>query len=98
MFYSGDEEPEPMEVEYMADGGTGMRTSIQVEVYNQNTQIDPKSRINLKALHTCQKNWKVCIIGEIEDDSWDVLWAEHRAALGTAQEQQRTRSSRRRRR
>ena len=82
-FYSGDRVPASMPEERDRNGNDGMRTPVQVDLLSQSHRIDPRSRINLRALHTCQKNWKVCLIGEVTDESWDTLWEEHEAVRGS---------------
>lgn len=67
--------------EYPSVGEAGMRTPIKIDIERQTDRLDPKSRINLRARHTCQQNWKVYKIGQISRDSWNTLWIDHYAAI-----------------
>ena len=83
VLYSGESPPAIMSREYPDDvvGEQGMRKAIRVDVTSQMFRLDPRSRINLRALHTCQHNWKVHKIGTIHPKFWTALWEEHYAAL-----------------
>jgi hypothetical protein len=84
MIYSGQQVPAMMYSEYPGEKERGMRNAYQIVVKNNHDRLDPRSRINLRAIHCCQKNWKVHEIGTITIDSWNALCADHQAVLDGA--------------
>lgn len=77
IIFSTDVPAEPSRDELPALQERGMRPSIKVDVTSRRNHLDPMSRINLRAVHCVQQNWKIYPIGRIAEESWTTLCDEH---------------------
>ena len=67
--------------ELTATGEDKMKTPIKIDLRKQVNRLDPKARINLKARHCVQQNWRIYKIGRVAEESWPTLLIEHMLAI-----------------